>query len=549
MGVSMTPQYEPITKKQYPCWVVFLDRVARRIIDIIVSFLGLLILFPWFLVIGTIIKRDTPGPMFYRGSRIGKYGKKFKILKFRTMYEKHESYHGGHLTVNNDPRVTEAGRWLRDTKINELPQLWNVLLGQMSFVGPRPEDPEIFAEWPEQYKEKYIKVRPGITSPASLIFFDEENLISPTNSKKEYFKNILPAKLNIDLNYLNHRTVINDLDVLFMTFIALFPQMRKQSINEISLDKGPFISFFYGFFNWFIIDLFIATMATSASVLIWRLSTPINIGSLNAIALALLLAISFSLTNVLFGLNRIEWRHAPGEAIMDVGLSTGVAIIIIALLDALALRMIEIPLGILVLTGMLSFLGFSMARYRERLLTGLARRWLRLRGDTKQLGEQVIIIGAGELGIRTSWYIKHGYLGKVLSVIGFVDDNIYKRNMIFDNSPVLGGTNDLPELVKEHNVNILVFAIETISPYQKKKIEAICQQTGAQTIHIRNILDDVGSFIGPQSTDGEFSTSQENISKFLEQLDSLLEKNDVATARKFLKWAQNQLEDGEKEID
>jgi FlaA1/EpsC-like NDP-sugar epimerase len=335
--------------------------------------------------------------------------------------------------------------------------------------------------------------------------------------------------------------VLNDLDILFMTFIALFPRMRKERIKESALDKGPLISFFYGFFNWFLIDLAVAGVATSISIFVWRLSMPLNIGFLNAALLASLVALGFSFTNVIFGLNRIAWRHAPGEAIMDVGISTGLTTLFIAILDML-IPSIQIPLGILILTGVLSFIGFSMARYRERLLTGLASRWLRLRGEVEHVGERAIIIGAGELGLQTSWYIKHGYLKRVLSVVGFVDDNVYKENLIFDSSPVLGKVSDLPELVEKHHVDILIFAIEKISKYRQQRIEIICGKTQAQFIHTRNLVNNLNNFIGPHMEIKKLTSSRESLAKFLEQLDDCLAQEDLSRARALIENVRQNLE-------
>jgi lipopolysaccharide/colanic/teichoic acid biosynthesis glycosyltransferase len=195
MGLHTTSRFNPMTTRSIPRWVIPLDKFARRVLDIAVSLFAMLVLWPILIVVAAIIKRDSHGPVFYQADRVGKDGKTIKILKFRTMYETPESYNGSRLTVHEDPRVTKAGRWLRDTKLNELPQFWNVFLGQMSLVGPRPEDPELFADWPVELQEKYVQVRPGITSPASLMFFDEEEKISPANTKADYLENILPFKL------------------------------------------------------------------------------------------------------------------------------------------------------------------------------------------------------------------------------------------------------------------------------------------------------------------------------------------------------------------
>ncbi len=122
--------------------------------DVCASALGLVFLSPFFLVIAWMIKRESPGPVFYRGPRMGRKGKPFGILKFRTMWEERASYDGPSVTARDDPRVTPLGRWLRHTKVNELPQLWNVLVGEMSLVGPRPEDPGIVATWPEEVRQR-----------------------------------------------------------------------------------------------------------------------------------------------------------------------------------------------------------------------------------------------------------------------------------------------------------------------------------------------------------------------------------------------------------
>ncbi len=122
---------------------------VKRLVDVFVAFWGLVFLSPFFLVIAGMIKRESPGPVFYRGPRMGRNGKPFGILKFRTMWEERAGYLMVPVTACDDPRITPLGSWLRHTKVNELPQLWNVLVGEMSLVGPRPEDPGIVATWPE----------------------------------------------------------------------------------------------------------------------------------------------------------------------------------------------------------------------------------------------------------------------------------------------------------------------------------------------------------------------------------------------------------------
>src|SRR5687768_9458953 len=190
------------------------SHTAKRLMDILAALVGLALLSPFFLIVGLLIKRDSPGPVFYRGARMGKDGRVFGILKFRTMREEAASHTGPSVTAQDDPRITPFGRWLRDTKLNELPQLWNVLVGEMSLVGPRPEDPEIAKTWPEAARREILSMRPGITSPASVAYHDEESRLK-TESVMDDYRNILPDKLRLDQLYVRHHTFITDLDALF----------------------------------------------------------------------------------------------------------------------------------------------------------------------------------------------------------------------------------------------------------------------------------------------------------------------------------------------
>ncbi len=162
-------------------FICLLDDIARRGLDVFVSIMGLVVLAPILIFIGIRLKLSSPGPIIYRGLRVGRNGKYFHILKFRTMHEQEESYKGPKVTAQDDTRVTDFGRWLRDTKLNELPQLINVLKGEMSLVGPRPEDPSIVTKWPEEDRREILSVRPGVSSPASVIFRNEETLLRSKN--------------------------------------------------------------------------------------------------------------------------------------------------------------------------------------------------------------------------------------------------------------------------------------------------------------------------------------------------------------------------------
>lgn len=218
-----------------------IDGFLRRTLDIAAAFVGLLCLLPFFAVIAFLIRRDSPGPILYCGARTGKGGCTFQMLKFRTMYERPESYRGPRITANGDGRVTPLGRWLRATKLNELPQLWNVLRGEMSLVGPRPEDPEIAAAWSPQIRRELLAVRPGITSPASILYRGEEKMLSAGSLMEDYLRDVLPGKLRLDCLYLRQRTLLSDLDILFLTLVTLLPRLRKRSIPRLGRQKDQLV--------------------------------------------------------------------------------------------------------------------------------------------------------------------------------------------------------------------------------------------------------------------------------------------------------------------
>jgi lipopolysaccharide/colanic/teichoic acid biosynthesis glycosyltransferase len=196
--------------------------MGKRLFDICVSLCGLLLLAPVLVVIAMAVKFDSSGPIFYRQERVGLFGRHFRIFKFRSMtHTLHAS--GAQLTVAGDLRITRVGAVLRRYKLDELPQLIDVLRGTMSLVGPRPEVPRYVAYYSAEQREKIFSVRPGITDLASLHYRNENDLLALANDpEREYLEVVLPAKLALQAQYVDQAGVFTDLRLIVMTLKALF---------------------------------------------------------------------------------------------------------------------------------------------------------------------------------------------------------------------------------------------------------------------------------------------------------------------------------------
>lgn len=493
------------------------DALIRRTIDIVACGLGLLVLSPLFLVVAILIKKDSPGPVFYRGPRIGRDGKQFGILKFRTMYENKTSYQGPKVTGSGDSRVTPVGQTLRNKKINELPQLWNVLVGDMSLVGPRPEDPEIVKTWDESLRDIILSVRPGITSPASIQFRDEEELLSSGNLMDDYLKKILPSKLRLDSLYVQRRTILSDLDVVLLTAINLLPRNRKKKVHESNLYHGPLRKLLNRHLFWFISDTIISFVTVAITGILWRLSNPIHVGTLCALVSAVLIALIFSLINMMFGLHKISWSSAGGSLIFDLSVSIFLATGIVMIINEMNLLLGYLPPAMLLMSSLLAFIGFVAVRYRSRILTGIRYRYGKLNEGSKQLlKERVLIVGAGELGGIASWLVKHGDFSRAFSVVGFVDDDPAKNGMIVDGSPVLGMTTELVDIIDQHDVALVVFAITRISDAKRDSIIRVCRNTGTNFFVFPRIFDLMMSSMNQENTE------KKDIGQYLDHIEGLI---------------------------
>jgi len=198
----------------------------KRIFDFTLSLIAIIILLPLFILIALLIVLTSKGGPFYLQTRIGKGGKPFKIIKFRTMYKNSDKK--GLLTVGKkDPRVTHIGYFLRKTKLDELPQLFNILFGHMSFVGPRPELPKYVNLYNERQRQ-VLSVRPGLTDYASLEYINESEILAQAENPEQYYiEYVMPAKLELNLKYIQDQSFTTDLIIIFKTIVRIFHTQRK----------------------------------------------------------------------------------------------------------------------------------------------------------------------------------------------------------------------------------------------------------------------------------------------------------------------------------
>lgn len=457
--------------------------MAKRLFDCTVALVGLLLLLPLFALAAIAIKIDSPGPVLYRARRVGKGGRPLAMIKFRTMTDGPDRDAGPRVTAEDDPRITRLGRLLRSTKINELPQLLNVLKGEMSLVGPRPEDPEFVAQYTEEQRE-VLCVLPGVTSPASVLYCNEERLLSYATASDSYLAQILPTKLRLDLLYVRRRSFLLDLDVLLRTGLALAPRFGRAVPEAAQVFAGPVQRLVREHVPWFAIDWLTSCAAVAAAGLLWRTSGPLDLGWNLALLVGLAIALAFSATNLVLGVQRTAWRYASAQESLDVAASTSLATLGLIGGQRLILPGPPLPSGMLLLAGFFALAGFLITRYRSRLYAGLRYRWAHLRGMVTGDRERVLVIGGGEAGQLMVWLLQHGAGAQAFQVIGIVDDDLWKAGTRIHHVAVMGDRSRIAELVRAHDVGLIVFAIHNIEPQERQALLDLCRATPARTVQV-----------------------------------------------------------------
>jgi len=213
----------------------------KRFLDVFLSFLALVVLAPFLLPVVVILRFTGEGEIFYIQERVGRGGKSFGLYKFATMLKNSPNIGAGEITVSEDPRVLPFGKFLRKTKLNELPQLWNIFIGDMSVVGPRPMVLNTYAHYPEQAREKLNTVRPGLTGIGSIVFRDEERYLVDLDEPIEFYReNIIPYKSDLEIWFVKNNTLWLYIKIIFVTaWVVIFPSSTIADKAFIGIPRLP----------------------------------------------------------------------------------------------------------------------------------------------------------------------------------------------------------------------------------------------------------------------------------------------------------------------
>jgi len=443
----------------------------------VVAAVGLVILAPAFLAIALLIKRDSAGPVFYRGERVGRNGTRFRIYKFRTMVANADRGGPG-ITAQDDPRITRFGRRLRRSKLDELPQLINVVRGEMSMVGPRPEIAEMVDRYPPLF-QRLLALRPGITSPASLAYRNEEKFIGTNPSR--YVEVILPDKLALDIRYLLRHTVWTDLRIIALTVGVVFG-LDSVALHWLARSARRHIP-------WLLLDAPVIVLAFYTALFLRLLDFPASqvSGYMSALRKWILPVLAlYLLMNSLWGVHRRIWRFATAADVRPIfaAVLTATAIALVAdeFIRSDGARLL--PLGVILLGGFFSGCGMVFIRYRSRLLRGLSSG-----SRTEGQGTRAIIFGAGDAGQHLALRLLTQQAGEEYDLIGFADDDPRKRGQRIHGLPVFGGRQELGQVVQRWRIDLIIIAIHNVRGEDLRQILTAAQMTTAQIRIIPNLFE------------------------------------------------------------
>ncbi len=468
----------------------FYRRWGKRALDVIASLFGLVVLSPLLLLCGLLVRVTSRGPVFFRQIRLGRRGCPFKVIKFRTMRQGAEQLRST-VVVPGDERLTPAGGFLRRTKFDEMPQLINVLLGDMSLVGPRPRVPEqVDLGLPEELA--LLTLRPGITSYASLYHRREAEYCSQQNDPHAaHRQNILPQKTYLDGEYLKNLSFWLDLNLIFSTIVML----------TLPSTARPRVAKFFGFeFRRYgeVTQMGLEAVIFAAAIWVaywlrYEHDMPAFYRWQRTVFLVLLPLVRIG-TNRAVGIYKMIWRYANLIDAAWLAASLGVVSAVLLFLRLFlppaidTARIFQLPVTVLAMEYLLAMGGCLGLRGFRRALYEMGHRFQPLPTGRRR---RLLIVGAGLSGLGIALEIvRHPHL----TLVGFVDDDVGKEGCLIAGYSVLGPSAKVDEFVRVYEVDDVIVAVQSLSSEWLRKLTERCRGAGTKV----HVIPSVDQILGPE---------------------------------------------------
>jgi lipopolysaccharide/colanic/teichoic acid biosynthesis glycosyltransferase len=461
--------------------------MLKRLFDVIVAATGLLVLAPLLVVLAVLVKLDSPGPVFFRQWRVGQHERPFRIFKFRTMTVQ-QAPGAAQVTAAGDPRITRTGQWLRRWKLDELPQLIDVLRGTMSLVGPRPEVPRYVEHYPKAWRERLLSVRPGITDFASVRFRDENELLAGAEDpEREYINVVLPTKLRYALQYVDNPSIASDLKVLGLTLRTVFAPRLPAHWSPLPMKDSPLWPWLERTMS--ALSPRNRSMATVVDGLVvlmcWHLTYLFRLGferwqpgrpwyddyvSFGVVA-------TYLAAMALAGVPRGLWRFFGFDDFKRIALACLVA----GLLSAVAVLMsqlVGVARAVLVLHPLFCILALSLVRMIYRMLWEHARACAS--GEEFEQ-RRAIVLGAGDAGRRvvSTLHRRDGW-----TVLAVLDDDRAKWGLRLGGVAVEGGLGNLALPHVLAGATHVIVALPGATAEQQARVLGLARQTGLTVLTV-----------------------------------------------------------------
>lgn len=441
--------------------------MVTRATDIIISLVGLLILLiilPW---IAFLIKFDSKGPVFYRCKRVGRGGKIFNMYKFRTMYETPMPVGPG-LSPRGDPRVTPVGLVLRRLKLNELPQFINILKGDMTLIGPRPEAPELAAAYPETAR-RIFEVKPGLAGPNQILGRNEEELYPPgVDPVQHYIEHLLPRKLPLDLEYIDNKSLFKDFTYLFLACkVTITGAVSRKHLWEKRHQIFLLIS-----------DLCCCAVSFSLAHFL-RYEGDLDQTAVRLFPMLLVFAVVFRLPLFLyFGLYNSMIRHLSFYDIKQISKAVGASSLFLVVASFFFELIRKYSRGVFLIDFALLTILLISSRILLQKIAMLYRNGSSANGKGQK--RRVLIWGAGDTGELCLRYL-HKDQQVEYEPVGFIDDDPQKRYRRLHGVKVLGDRHHLATLAQLYGVEEVILAIPSAPAPELQLIMGLCRTLGIKT--------------------------------------------------------------------